>query len=249
MKYLLFGFAFFQIFTAEACMCAQTPITEDFQNSDFVAVGKILKVYPNESDEEIYKADIQLMDLIKGPEISTLFVLGRSDGKSGSSCSIFTPEDTEYVFFGRKDVQGRIFFGACSGTRETVKIKKYSPYLMELLDVLKNLQEDYSGKPDPGFYLNIHESLEQFKGKTFSQKFALYEVNFNEDLTVERVKIIHGFGKEVDQVLMKGLSQPGWMILPNRNQLSVPRGSKKLVGIFYYEAEEGNPSFLSSFDL
>jgi hypothetical protein len=249
MKQLIFGFAFFNFFLAEACMCSFTPITEHYQNSDFVAIGKILKVYPNESDEEIYEAEIQINELIKGPKISSIFVMGRSDGKMGSSCSIFTPEHTEYIFFGKKDVQGRIVFGACSGTRETERIKKYSPYLFELFDILKNQQEDYSGKPDPGFYLNFHESLEQFKGKPLSEKFALYEVNFKEDLTVEKVKIIKGFGKEVDQVLIQGLSQSGWMILYNRKQFSVPKGSKKLVGIFYYESDEENPSFLSPFDL
>jgi len=66
---------------------------------------------------------------------------------------------------------------------------------------------------------------------------------------VEKVKIIKGFGKDVDQVLIQGLSRSRWMILYNRKQISVPKGSKKLVGIFYYESDKENPSFLSTFDL
>lgn len=83
-------------------MCGIFSFTEHFESADYVAVGKIIKVYPNVSDEEIYKADIQVFNLIKGPKISSIYVYGRSDGKIGGSCSIYTPEGKDYIFLQKR---------------------------------------------------------------------------------------------------------------------------------------------------
>jgi hypothetical protein len=231
-------------------MCGILSFTEHFENADYVAIGKILKVYPNESDEEIYKADIQEVNLIKGQKISSIYVGGRSDGKIGSSCSIYTPEGKEYIFFGKKNKDGLIVFGECSGTRDLDYVKEKTSYILEALEILKNKSKDFTGHPPVVNFSALYPTLQEYKGIPMKEKFALFEVEFHEDLKVEKVKILKGFGSEVDQKIVTSLLQStGWKIQYSKDKFTVPKGTKKLIGVYYYEADDENPSFLSENDL
>ena len=232
-----------------ACECSIRNFTDHYQNSDFVGIGKVIKVYPNETDEEIYKADIVLNDLIKGQEISSIYVYGRSDGKMGSSCSIYTPVDEEYIFFGRKNEIGQTVLGACSGTRDLKYVKENSSYILEALEILKNEKDEYSGHPNVLNWSSLHDTFEKFKGIPMTEKFALYEVGFYEDLKVKKVKILKGFGAEVDKTITEGLRKSIWKNIYSDNKFMVPKGTKKLIEVFYYEDDGKYPSFLSEFDL
>lgn len=235
--------------SALACECMIRNFTDYYQNSDFVGIGKVIKVYPNETDEEIYKADILLTNLIKGKEISSIYVYGRSDGKMGSSCSIYTPVDEEYIFFGRKNEIGQIVFGACSGTRNLKYVTENSSYILKALEILKNEKDEYSGHPYILNWSTLDDTFEKFKGIPMTEKFAMYEVIFFEDLKVKKVKILKGFGPEIDQTIMEGLKKSIWKNLYSENEFIVPKGTKKLIGVFYYEDDGKYPSFLSEFDL
>jgi len=235
--------------SALACECMIQNFTDHYQNSDFVGIGKVIKVYPNETDEEIYKADILLIDLIKGQEISSIYVYGRSDGKMGSSCSIYTPVDEEYIFFGRKNEIGQIVFGACSGTRDLKYVKENSTYILKALEILKNEKDEYSGHPFILNWSSLDDTFEKFKGIPMTEKFALYEVGFYEDLKVKKVKILKGFGPKIDKTITEGLEKSIWKNLYSDNEFIVPKGTKKLIGVFYYGDDGQYPSFLSEFDL
>jgi len=231
-------------------MCGVFSFTEHFENADYVAIGKILKVYPNESNEEIYKADIQVVNLIKGPKISSIYVYGRSDGKLGGSCSIYTPEGKEYIFFAKKNKDGRIVFGECSGTRDLDYVKERTAYILKALEILKDKGKDFTGHPPVINFSALSSTLEEYKGVPMKEKFALYEVGFHENLKVKAVKILKGFGTEVDQKIVTSLLQStGWKIQFSKDQFTVPKGTKKLIGVYYYEADDENPSFLSELDL
>lgn len=217
--------------------------------ADFVATGKIVKVYPNESSEEIYRADIKIENLVKGPMISSIYVRGRSDGKMGSSCAIFTPENSEYIFFGTRDQSGRISYGACSGTRDLGYIKEKSPHILDLVELLKKEKDDYSGHPNIMIRSGLDAILESHKGQYFEEKFALYEVQFEENLKVEKVRILKGFGNGADDKIVNGLVKAIWKNHYAENQARAPKGTKKLIAIYFYAADDKYPSFLSEYDL
>ena len=48
---------------------------------------------------------------------------------------------------------------------------------------------------------------------------------------------------------MEGLKKSIWKNLYSENEFIVPKGTKKLIGVFYYEDDGKYPSFLSEFDL
>ncbi|WP_026955457.1 hypothetical protein [Algoriphagus vanfongensis] len=250
MKTLLLSVLIFLSGTAAACVCGLTSqLTEHYQAAEFVALGKVLKVYPNESDEEAYRVDIQIYDKIKGPDINSLYVRGRSDGRIGSSCALFTPEGEEYLFFAQEDRLGRMAFGACSGTVQLNTVKNRTPYFLDILDILKQEGTNYSNHPYVVNWTTMRLTLEEFKGQAMQEKFALYAITFHKDLKVKKVRVIHGFGGQVDSRIVEGFYGSEWKNQYATDKLRVPKGTQKLVGIYYYEAEGTFPSFLSMFSL
>lgn len=115
---------------------------------------------------------------------------------------------------------------------------------------MKNKGKDFSGHPTVVNFSALSTTLEEFRGVPMKEKFALFEVGFHEDLKVKKVNILKGFGSEVDQKIVTSLLEStDWRIQYSKDKFSVPKGTKKLIGVYYYEADDENPSFLSELDL
>ena len=98
-----------------ACDCSDIKFADKFTQSDFVAKARIIKVYPNKNDQEIYKVDILIIDLFKGEKLKSVYIEGRSDGKKGSSCNTVIPKNTELIIYASKNGNNQFSFGSCSG--------------------------------------------------------------------------------------------------------------------------------------
>jgi len=98
-----------------ACDCDEPKIKEKFIKSEFVANVTILKIYPNQKNEQGYKADIKINELYKGEQLKSIYIYGRSDNGIGSSCDIYIPKNTELIAYARKNKDGNFGIGMCSG--------------------------------------------------------------------------------------------------------------------------------------
>ena len=246
MKKILQIFIFFFSLGLLACTCDDPKITEKFIQSDFVAKARIVRNYENESSKELYKSDIIIKELFKGEKLKSIYVGGRSDGKMGSSCSIFIPENTELIVYARKNEDGKYIVGMCSGllylnNRNLEKQKRE----LDILQMFKSENINFTDKINYREKAKLHKELEQFKGIELEKSYGIYEITFSSNLTIKSVIKISGFNNLIDQELIDIIKKTEWTSFDKEVKDKVPENSKLLMGIYYYPKEKDNPSFLS----
>ena len=231
-----------------ACDCDEPKITEKFIESEFVANVTILKIYPNQKNEQGYKADIRINELFKGERLKSIYVYGRSDNGIGSSCDIYIPTNTKLVAYAQKNREGNYGIGMCSGFLYLNKTnQKRQKRELEILKVFKENNINSTDKITYREKSKLHKNLEQFKGIELDKNFGIYEITFQSDLTIKSVTEISGFANAIDQKLIKIIEQTEWTSNDKGVDNNVPDNSKLLIGIYFYPEEKGNPSFLSKY--
>ncbi|MGM8362494.1 hypothetical protein ACSV4D_11315 [Flavobacterium sp. ARAG 55.4] len=224
-------------------------MTEKYIESDFVAMVTITKIYPNEKNANSYRADIKINDLFKGEKLKSIYVYGRSDKSMGTSCDIFIPVNTKLVAYARKDSDGNYSVGMCSGLLYlNGRDGKRQDIELEILEVLKSKNIDYTNKTRYLDITNFPANLNQFKGIQLDKKYGIYEITLDHDLKSTQVKEISGFGGDIDDEMIQILSKTKWRVSNPKLKDDIDN-NKLLVGVYYYEADKENPSFLSDFYL
>lgn len=254
MKNILTAFFLLQSSISFACGCIPQKFTEKYTDSDFIAKAKIIKVYKNESEEEIYKADILIYNLYKGHTIKSIYIEGRSDGKRGSSCAIFIPENTELIIYAKNFTNGSYTIGPCTGfvyLNQDKRTLRAETREIAMLNILKARKVKYSG--DIIFYTdvrNFSNQLSKFNGIALNKNFALYELIFASDITIKSVNIISSFDKRTDSELKEIIENSIWKANKRNFVLDkVPEDSRFLIGLYYYQAEGGYQSIIGTHDL
>lgn len=218
---------------------------------NFVATVTITKIYPNEKNDNSYKADIEINDMFKGEKLKSIYVYGRSDNKMGTSCDIFIPVNTKLVAYAQKGNDGRYTIGMCSGLLYFKgKNNERQDIELEILNLFKSKKIDYTNKTRYLDITNFRANLTQFKGIELNKKYGIYEITLDSDLRSTQVKEISGFGKNnVDDEIIHILSKTKWKLANPRMKDEISNSNKLLVGIYYYNSDKNNPSFLSDFYL
>jgi hypothetical protein len=231
-----------------ACDCDEPKITEKFIESEFVANVTILKIYPNQKNEQGYKADIKIKELFKGKRLKSIYVYGRSDNGIGSSCDIYIPTNTKLVAYARKNKDGNYGIGMCSGLLYLDKTNpKRQNRELEILKIFKSNNIDFTDKIAYQEKSKLCKNLEQFKGIELDKNFGIYEIAFESDLTIKSVTEISGFGNPIDQKLIEIIKTTEWSSNDEAINDKVPDNSRLLIGIYFYPEEKGNPSFISKY--
>jgi hypothetical protein len=231
-----------------ACDCDEPKITEKFIESEFVANVTILKIYPNQKNEQGYKADIKINELFKGKRLKSIYVYGRSDNGIGSSCDIYIPTNTKLVAYARKNKDGNYGIGMCSGLLYLDKTNpKRQNRELEILKIFKSNNIDFTDKIAFQEKSKLCKNLEQFKGIELDKNFGIYEIAFESDLTIKSVTEISGFGNPIDQKLIEIIKTTEWSSNDEAINDKVPDNSRLLIGIYFYPEEKGNPSFISKY--
>lgn len=231
-----------------ACVCGIQTFTEKYIKSDFVAIVTITKIYPNEKNSNFYRADIKINELYKGENLKSIYVYGRSNRyEIGTSCDIFIPINTKFVAYADKSDFGFYSVGMCSGLLYLNKNRiKYQENELALLNTFKSKKINFTDKKNYHEISNSSLELEKYKGIQLAKSFGIYEITFTSDLAIEKVEKISGFDNPVDDELIEILSRTKWSI---RNSLAVNSqvqdNKKFLIGLYYYQAEKDDKSFIS----
>lgn len=239
-----------------SCDCIVTSLISKYEQSDFIATIKIFKVIKDENNKDYHDIDFELINLYKGTSINKLKI----ESELNSSCSFLPSENTTWLIFASKDHNGFLSFGACSGSEQIdrvfdlikypnldVKYKKIIDLKLEVLDFIKEnkLAVDNKFKLMP---IDYGLCLDGLKGFIEKDRFAVYELIVNRDLSIENIRILKRFNN-------KNLSKKLTVCLRNnlkitaRNVDSIPEKAKIIMIYFYYSAEKENPSFVSTWDL
>lgn len=251
MKYLILLIALALAFDGNACDCSEPKFMEKYIQSDFVARVTVTQTFPNQGSAPHYKSNINIHQLFKGDPVKSLSIYGSSDGKRRSSCDVFFEIGTEMLVYARKADGGRYIFDSCSGyVILTSPRRNNQDRELEMLNFLK--QRNIITTSKIRFGADLGERLAVFRGETLRKRFAIFEITFNGNLTVDSVKTITGFNPALDDKLIEIIKQSRWVsdrIGLDANGNKVPPGSKLLFAFYYYPAEGKYPSFIGEYDV
>lgn len=249
MKYkLIFIFLVLSI-QSFACDCSLSTPSDRFVSADFVGRIKIVKVYPNEKNARSYKADVEIVEHFKGDTIKSIYIAGRSDGRMGSSCNVYFPEGSDLLIFARIDSGGRVSFGMCSFPIDFKNSQDKDLRDLETIRILSKYGNSFTAKYNAFVSPEFPEFLESKKGIELKEKFSLFEVVLEDEVTPYEVNIIKGFGEDIDSEIVNALLNSTWEIRYYTNENSIGGKIKVIVSVYFYPAQRDNQSFLSSYAL
>ncbi|MEA5260724.1 hypothetical protein VB264_23195 [Arcicella aquatica] len=251
--FLLLTFISFQTF---ACKCGTIPLLEEYQSSAFVATVKIIKVSPDPLDEDYHDLEVEILEIYKGEPTTKL----KLRSALRTSCSFMTPENTTWLVFVSKDNKGFLRFGACSGSIQIDEQFDESVYpnsnenhkkrVALKLEALAYLQRSslLSNNKYKITTTDVYGCLDGIKGFTENERFAIYEIDVNPDLTIKKIKAFKRFhNKKLTRTLLKCLKNN--LSINTYLKKAIPEPTKVFLMFFYYPQNDKNQSFISYWDL
>ncbi len=252
MKNLFLILFCFLSISSFSCVCDSQTITEKYIESDFVAIVTITKIYPNEKNSSIYKADIKIDELFKGENLKSIYVWGRSNKyEIGTSCDIFIPVNTKLVAYAHKNKEGVYGVGMCSGLLYLNKNRiEYQKNELTILNTFKSNKINFTDKTNYREITNSSIELEKYKGIQLEKSYGIFEITFASDLSIKKVEKISGFDNPIDDELIELLRSTKWAIRDRIGEKNEVKDSRKLlIGFYYYEAGKDYKSFISPYYL
>lgn len=255
MKRLLFVFLMLNSIKAVGCSCGFTRLAEKYQRSEFIAIAKILKIEQNINDQDYHDVDIELKDLYKGKAIKKLKVLSVLN----SSCAFLPSESTTWLIFASTDRKGFLSFGFCSGSKQIdrqfdlieypnldVKYRKSIDLKLEVLAFIKKnkipvgnnnlITNDYSICSD------------ELKGFNENERFAVYQIDVNRDLSIENIQILKKFkNRKLSKTLTACIRNN--LKIKTKNMSLLPEKTEITLIYFCYPGQGENTSVVSPGDL
>jgi hypothetical protein len=242
-----------------ACTCMIQKVIDRYAKSDFVATVNVLNI-DSEKDDNYLNLQIEILELYKGNQTDLLKI-----PKSRGTCGIYTPENTKWLIFASKDKNGNLTFGYCSGAKQIdkkfdskrlkknpnveIKHKRNLERKIELLQYLK--REKIRPQNEFGLHSSFSlESMKKLKGYDVNkERFALYELTVDKDLSVLNVKELKAFDNEkLAEELLEFIREN--ISIGRKGKLNeIPERTKIVLGLYYYPSENKNLSFVGTFAL
>jgi hypothetical protein len=258
MKILLLNIALIiSVADCIACKCSFTNALENFMWADFVATVEITQGYI-ESEESLtfnideYWIKTKPIEVLKGIVPDSLKVTG------GGMCVLGLKTSTEWIIYAVVNQEGILEVSYCSGSKQLDIYEHFSGPISEnvknsyklaiekeinQLQILKRNNIKYTHPYLSVTSYELWDQLEAYKGISLADEFAIFEIEFTENLIVKDVKVIDGFDSKLDTELRKLISES---IFVEAGSVKAQKDNFRwLIGIYYYPKEDDNSSFLS----
>jgi len=221
--------------------CIPAPLLYYYQESDFVSVVKVVGVKFTQNREH-QQLKVEIVQVYKGKEVPFIRV------KTASK--FYVAEGSTWLIFASMGDKGVPTFGYCSGSQQidqypnaAKNYKRHIDLKLEVLSFLKKNKLENSNSyqlnlPDVGIHTDtIFQNFEN------QNRFAVYQVDVNEDLSLGKITTLQAFDNpKLDQLLSERLRKYDHIYT---NRESIPTKTK-LVVIYYYHPAGGNhPSYIS----
>lgn len=197
-KLLVFIAMLFSSPAVFACICSPESLTEIYQKSHVVAKVKILKLTPDAIDQRYHHAAIEMVTLYKGEPLTKIYI----ESELNTSCAFLPSINSTWIIFASV-WQGKISFGMCSGsiqldtTFDTVlypnATENHDSSVKMTQQILQYLSDHDIQKPNPIGLFSFNEGLNTIKGYNNDNKFAVFQVDVNADLSVNKIKTLTKF--------------------------------------------------------
>jgi hypothetical protein len=247
-------------FEALGCICMTVPLMDYYGQSAFIATVKVTEVTPDREhrspEGDYHYLKVEVVQLYKGKAVPFI----RVNMASNSSCAFEVLKSTWLIFasMGDNDVP---VFGACSGSLQIDRdledarypraAANYKRSLELKQEVLSYLKKNELEKVNPYnltlFDIGLHKT-NAFKGFDNQNRFAVYELDINEDLSIEKITALQSFDNpKLAQLFSEHLRINARVNTTFRK--SIPTKTKLIVFYYYYPAVGNDLSFVSRIDV
>ncbi|RZJ83060.1 MAG: hypothetical protein EOO20_23485 [Chryseobacterium sp.] len=233
-----------------ACSCVNRGLTENFQQSEFVAKAKIIKITPDPKSEIYHDAELELIAVYKGKHLKKIKIASELN----SSCAFLPAVNSTWIIFASR-WQGVLSFGLCSGglnfspTFDPAKSPDGGQHYFKSQALKQQALEYLSSNnllnPNPHSLTAINQSLGTIKGHKNIDEIAVFKVDLNADLSISEISIVKTFENDV---LTKAVfdSMKKDLILVKPRYRTTANFAHMLIFCYYYEKDDGE-SYLSLF--
>lgn len=254
MKYILLIILTFYAQQLFACECESEQFMNLFTRSDFIATARILEITPDSENENRHYSKIEIIDLYKGEHITNLIIYSNLN----SSCAFLPPENSLWLLFANKNKNGEVGIGFCSGSQQMDRKfkndrnsradknhKKSNNRKIQFLEYLKSVAIEPKNEFELGFLIEPG-SLKKFNNIAVKgDRFALYELTINKDLSIKTVKALKEFDNEKLKADLLQSVFENIKIYHPKSEKEIKNETKIIIGLHYYEADKKYESFIS----
>ncbi len=255
MKLFLITIFLISFSALSACDCVVFPFDQHYQQSDFIAVAKIINIDSSLHEQDQRDIEIEIITLYKGIAITKLKI----DNHLKTMCGIYTPLNSTWLIFANKNKEGVFSFGDCSRSVQLNPIA--NPYfdalsksrfeasisrMLHVLDFLKEHQNTFTVTTNVMISENSwrDSSLKGYEEQAYN--FAAYELVFEPGQTINQIQTLKSFqNKQLTDTIKERLKKAKIYPYPKNAKADSPQ--KLLILFFFYAKEDTYPSFVSRY--
>ncbi|TCD01241.1 hypothetical protein [Pedobacter psychroterrae] len=235
---------------AYACSCVNRGLTENFQQSEFVAKAKIIKITPDPKNEMYHDAELELIAVYKGERLKRIKITSELN----SSCAFLPAVNSTWIIFAAK-WQGVLSFGFCSGglnfsrTFDPVKYPNGGLHYFKRMalqqQVLEYLSSNKLLNPNPLGLDTFNHELLTIKGFKNKDEIAVFEVDLTTDLSISAIRNVKKFENEALTKAVFDSMKTDVILVKPRNK-TTPKPTQMLMFCYFFEKDTGE-SYVSLF--
>ena len=250
-----FYFVFALLFpvASYACSCAHYGVVHNFQQSEFVAKAKIIKITPDPKNSDYHDAVIKIISLYKGEHLDKIKIMSSLN----SSCGFLPEESSTWIIFAGR-LQGMLSFGFCSGgidigrTFDSAEYpnanRNYGNTIKLKEGVISFLCQNKIPNPNPFELHAFNTKISLLKGYKNKNSFAVFQVDVNSDFSIADIKQLKKFENGKLNKLVNDSMKTELTFVGKRGQ-PFAKPTKVILFCFFYQNEGSNQSFLSFIDV
>lgn len=182
-----------------ACSCMFFPLGFDFQSSDAVARVKIISEYST-SKKGVVKYEVKVLEQYKGEPFKEFYY----DTMKGTSCSSYLLKNEEMIIFVNVGRGKRYEAGPC----HRIMYLSDNDEKKEIIEIFTSLKQNTLPiLSDDQLAFFQEGKIEGVKSSDFQSKYAVFELEFDEDGQVKSVETKKSFGENIDEKIKEIISK------------------------------------------
>lgn len=236
-----------------ACSCANEGVINNFQQSEFVAKAKIIKITPDSANSDYHDAVIEIINLYKGEQLGKIKIMSSLN----TSCGFLPDENSTWIIFA-STWQGVLSFGFCSGSMQVDEYfdpveypngaKNWGNTIKLRESAIAFLSDHKIFNPNPSLIRAHSSEIGSFKGYKNGNGFAVFQVDVNPDLSIAKIKQLKKFQNgKLNNLVFKSMKTN--LKLSDKRGAPLTKPTRLILFCYYYEQQGSFQSFLSFFDV
>lgn len=255
MKFFLITIFLISFSAVSACDCVVYPFDHHYQQSDFIAVAKIINVDSSLHEKDQRDIEIEIITLYKGISVKKLKI----ENHLKTTCGIYTPLNSTWLIFANRNKEGTLSVGSCSRSVQLDSTahphfdaqskSRFDASISRMLYVLEFLKEHpytFTGTTNVIMSGNSWQdtSLKGFEEP--ANNFAAYELISEPGQTSNQIKTLKSFENKLLTESIKERLKTA-KVYPYPKNTQADSAHKLLILFFFYAKEKEYPSFVSRY--